>query len=170
VQRCVFKSARIDGEVREDKGPCLATADHTLCSSNSLSAAAAIPQASPTMCLAALLLTHGDNVLQVVVTGAGGRTGGLVVQQLLQQADKYEVIATVRNEQVRREAAECLDTVGTWWEGQQQFPAGHIARWLFCAAQQTLPFCLPSSLPLGCMGQCIGIQQPLRSAYTPMPL
>lgn len=70
-----------------------------------------------------------------------------MVQQLLQQPDKYEVIATVRNEQVcGRSQLHVAGAVGTWWEGQQQSPAGHIARWLFCAAQQPLPICLPSSL------------------------
>jgi uncharacterized protein YbjT (DUF2867 family) len=37
--------------------------------------------------------------MQVVVTGAGGRTGALVVQKLLEQTDKFEAIATVRNQQ-----------------------------------------------------------------------
>eukprot|EP00879_Flechtneria_rotunda_P004483 GHRR01004737.1.p1 GENE.GHRR01004737.1~~GHRR01004737.1.p1 ORF type:complete len:324 (+),score=108.60 GHRR01004737.1:104-1075(+) len=34
---------------------------------------------------------------KVVVTGAGGRTGGLIVKKLIAHADKYSVVATVRN-------------------------------------------------------------------------
>jgi len=37
--------------------------------------------------------------MKVVVTGAGGRTGGLVVQKLLEQPDRFDPIATVRNQQ-----------------------------------------------------------------------
>lgn len=41
------------------------------------------------------------DVLQVVVTGAAGRTGALVVQKLLQQPSKFtEVRAAVRGKQV----------------------------------------------------------------------
>ena len=34
---------------------------------------------------------------QVVVTGAGGRTGALVVKKLLERKDKFDTIATVRS-------------------------------------------------------------------------
>lgn len=35
--------------------------------------------------------------MQVVVTGAGGRTGALIVKKLLEQKDKYNTVATVRS-------------------------------------------------------------------------
>lgn len=45
-------------------------------------------------------------MLQVAVTGAGGRTGSLTVKRLLAESDKFSVIAIVRSEQVNAHA--CL--------------------------------------------------------------
>lgn len=36
---------------------------------------------------------------QVVVTGAGGRTGALIVNKLLEQPETFSVVATVRSKQ-----------------------------------------------------------------------
>lgn len=44
-------------------------------------------------------MTHGG--VQVVVTGAGGKTGGSVFRKLQAQAGKYQAVAVVRSEQVR---------------------------------------------------------------------
>lgn len=43
--------------------------------------------------------------MQIVVTGAGGRTGGLIVKKLLEEPNKYKVIGTVRSK-----AASCKAT------------------------------------------------------------
>lgn len=43
-------------------------------------------------------------LIQVVVTGAGGRTGALIVKKLLQDPDKYSVVGTVRSKQTSSKA------------------------------------------------------------------
>ena len=45
-------------------------------------------------------MTAGVVSVQVVVTGAGGKTGGSVFRKLLAQPGKYQAVAVVRSEQV----------------------------------------------------------------------
>lgn len=53
-------------------------------------------------------LTHPLHTTQVVVTGAGGRTGKLVVKKLLAQPDSFTPIATVRSKSSQKLTGEGL--------------------------------------------------------------
>ncbi len=50
------------------------------------------------------VLLNVSTVMQVVVSGAGGRTGSLIMQKLLARPDTYKARGIVRNEEV------CLET------------------------------------------------------------
>ncbi len=44
--------------------------------------------------------------MQVVVTGAGGRTGSLVMKKLLERSDEYEAVGVLRSEKSARQLKE----------------------------------------------------------------
>ena len=44
--------------------------------------------------------------VQVVVTGAGGRTGGLVMKKLLERGDDYEAVGIVRSDKSAKQLKE----------------------------------------------------------------
>ena len=48
---------------------------------------------------------------QVVVTGAGGRTGGLVMKKLLEKKDQFEAVGILRNEKAAQQLREGGATV-----------------------------------------------------------
>lgn len=55
---------------------------------------------SPDSTLLCLFFQMAHGGVQVVVTGAGGKTGGSVFRKLQAQPGKYQAVALVRSEQV----------------------------------------------------------------------
>lgn len=57
--------------------------------------------------------------MQVVVTGAGGRTGALVMKKLLERSDDYEAVGIVRSDKSAKQLRE-------WGAGDEQIFIGDI--------------------------------------------
>lgn len=104
----------------------------------------------------------------MTVTGAGGRTGKLVLQKLLAQPDRFNARGLVRDEKVltphcsSADAANMFTTffcIGKGPKGEMVFCAAGIAFMLACQISVRAMLPLSANASMTCVSACQGNRQ-----------